>query len=52
LKALATRKTALEQERDALQRRLDNARADAAKVRDLRGWCQRVNQNFSTLSYQ
>ena len=52
LKALAAQKAALEQERAALQRRLDDARADAVKVRDLRNWCQQVNQNLGTLSFQ
>jgi hypothetical protein len=51
LKGLAGRKTALEQERDALQRRLDDERTDAAKIAGVCEWCQRVNANLDRLSY-
>jgi site-specific DNA recombinase len=51
LKALAASKTTLEQERDVLQRRLDDERADAAKMAGVREWCQRVNANLDRLSY-
>jgi site-specific DNA recombinase len=51
LKALAGRKKAAEAERDTLRRRIADAEADAAKVRDLAAWCQTVATNLDTLTY-
>ena len=51
LKALAERKKAAEAERDTLRRRIADAEADAAKVRDLAAWCQTVAANLDTLTY-
>jgi site-specific DNA recombinase len=51
LKALAASKTTLEQERDTVRARLADAQADAAKMSDLREWCERVHQNLDSMAY-
>ena len=51
LKALATRKTAATEEREALLRRIADRDADEARVRSLAAWCPRVGANLDTLSY-
>jgi site-specific DNA recombinase len=51
LKALAASKTTLERERDTVRARLADAQADAAKMSDLREWCQRVHQNLGSMTY-
>jgi hypothetical protein len=40
-----------ERERDDLQRRIADAEAEAATIRTLTAWCQRVAATLGTLSY-
>jgi site-specific DNA recombinase len=51
LKSLAARKKAAESERDALQTRVADTAADAARLSSLSEWCSRVHANLDTLSY-
>jgi site-specific DNA recombinase len=51
LNALSAGKKALEQDRAALVRRLEDAASDAVKVRNLEEWCRHVVAKLDTATY-
>jgi site-specific DNA recombinase len=51
LHALATSKKSAQQERDDLQRRISDEKADATRLRSLSEWCQTVATNLDGLTY-